>query len=134
MSENSQPGFLLRVAEFYGLQVRSKLAKPLVKSFEVVPHYDYHERSVVKKTEDHHVQQQGIQMTTAEKLYKTAKELPEPVVAEILDFAEFLQKKIAGERASGKEMLIDIAGGLESSATFSGDPSEIQKRLRDEWQ
>ncbi len=32
-------------------------------------------------------------MTTVEKLYKAAKELPEPVVAEILDFAEFLQKK-----------------------------------------
>jgi len=32
-------------------------------------------------------------MTTAEKLYKTAQELPESVVAEILDFAEFLQNK-----------------------------------------
>jgi len=73
-------------------------------------------------------------MTTAERLYKTAKELPEPVVAEILDFAEFLQNKMAGERVSGKEMLINMAGGLETSATFSGDPSEIQKRLRDEWQ
>jgi len=65
--------------------------------------------------------------------YKTAKELPGPVVAEILDFAEFLQNKMAGERASCKEMLIDIAGGLETSTTFSGDPSEIQKRLRGEW-
>ncbi len=73
-------------------------------------------------------------MTTVEKLYKTARELPEPVVAEILDFAEFLQKKMAGECASGNEMLIDMAGGLETSATFSGDPSEIQQRLRDEWQ
>ena len=33
------------------------------------------------------------EMTTAERLYNTAKELPEPVVAEILDFAEFLRKK-----------------------------------------
>ena len=68
------------------------------------------------------------------KLYKTAKKLPEPVVAEILDFAEFMRKKMAVERASGKEMLIDMAGGLETSTTFSGDPSEIQQRLRDEWQ
>ncbi len=30
-------------------------------------------------------------MTTAERLYNTAKELPEPVVAEILDFAESLR-------------------------------------------
>jgi hypothetical protein len=73
-------------------------------------------------------------MTTAEKLYKAAKELPEPVVAEILDFAEFLRKKMASEHASGNEMLIDMAGGLETSTTFSGDPLEIQKRLRDEWQ
>ncbi len=73
-------------------------------------------------------------MTPAEKLYKTAKELPEPVVAEVLDIAESLQKKIADERASGKEMLINMAGGLETSTTFSGDPSEIQKRLRDEWE
>ncbi len=41
---------------------------------------------------------------------------------------------MAGGRASGKEMLIDIAGGLETSTTFFGDPLEIQKRLRDEWQ
>ncbi|MEI6640099.1 MAG: DUF2281 domain-containing protein [Chlorobium sp.] len=55
-------------------------------------------------------------------------------MAEILDFARVPAKKMAGERASGIEMLIDMAGGLETSTTFSGDPSEIQKRLRDEWQ
>ena len=74
-------------------------------------------------------------MTTAERLYNTAKELPEPVVAEILDFAEFLQKKRAvGEVSLGKEMLIELAGGLENSKSFSGDMIEIQKRLRDEWE
>ena len=73
-------------------------------------------------------------MTTVEKLYKAAKELPEPGVAEILDFARVPAKKMAGERASGNEMLIDMAGGLETSTTFFGDPSEIQQRLRDEWQ
>ncbi len=74
-------------------------------------------------------------MTTAEKLYNTAKELPEPVIAEILDFAEFLRKKrVVGDVAARKEMLIDLAGGLENSKTFSGDLLEIQKRLRDEWE
>jgi hypothetical protein len=76
----------------------------------------------------------GLHMTTVEKLYKTAKKLPEPEVVEILDFAEFVQKKMAGARVSSKEKLIDMAGGLETSATFSGDPLEIQKRLRDEWE
>ena len=74
-------------------------------------------------------------MTTAEKLYNTAKELPEPVIAEILDFAEFLRKKrVVGDVAARKEMLIDLAGGLENSKTFSGDLLGIQKRLRDEWE
>jgi hypothetical protein len=74
-------------------------------------------------------------MTTAERLYKTAKGLPEPVVAEILDFAEFLLKKRSfGDANNSKEALIDIAGGLETSKTFSGDIIEIQKQLRDEWE
>ena len=74
-------------------------------------------------------------MTTAERLYNTAKELPEPLVAEILDFAEFLRNKSAASDVTArKEMLIDLAGGLENSKTFSGDLLEIQKRLRDEWE
>ncbi len=32
-------------------------------------------------------------MTTAEKIYRTVKELPEPVHREVLDFAEFLKHK-----------------------------------------
>ena len=35
-------------------------------------------------------------MTTAEKIIKTVSELPEPMLHELLDFAEFLkQKKVA---------------------------------------
>ena len=32
-----------------------------------------------------------------------------------------------------EELLVDLMGGLEGSATFAGDPLVIQKRLRDEW-
>jgi hypothetical protein len=32
-------------------------------------------------------------MTTAEKIYKAVKELPEPMLHEVLDFAEFLKQK-----------------------------------------
>ncbi len=32
-------------------------------------------------------------MTTAEKIYRTVKELPEPALREVLDFAEFLKQK-----------------------------------------
>ena len=34
-------------------------------------------------------------MTTAEKIYKTAQVLPEPVLVELLDFAEYLLQKQA---------------------------------------
>lgn len=36
---------------------------------------------------------QGELMTTAEKIYKAVKELPEPMLHEVLDFAEFLKQK-----------------------------------------
>jgi hypothetical protein len=73
-------------------------------------------------------------MTTTEKLYKTVQDMPEPILAELLDFAEFLRGKMADRKAlSANELLVDLRGGLENSATFAGDPLDIQKRLRDEW-
>jgi len=74
-------------------------------------------------------------MTTTEKLYKTVQDLPEPVIAELLDFAEFLRSKMHNKSAnSGDELLVDLMGGLENSVTFAGESLVIQKRLRDEWQ
>jgi len=73
-------------------------------------------------------------MTTTEKLYKTVQDMPEPILAELLDFAEFLRGKMTDRKThSTNELLLDLRGGLENSATFSGDPLTIQKRLRDEW-
>jgi hypothetical protein len=37
-------------------------------------------------------------MTIAERLYKVTKELPEPLLAELLDFAEFLRQRKTPER------------------------------------
>ena len=74
-------------------------------------------------------------MTTAEKLYKAVQDLPEPVIAELLDFAEFLRSKRLNRSAnSSDELLVDLMGGLENSVTFADDALVIQKRLRDEWQ
>ena len=42
-------------------------------------------------------------MTTAEQIYHTVKELPEPALREVLDFAEFLKKKNKREALSAKE-------------------------------
>ena len=74
-------------------------------------------------------------MTTIEKLYEAEQDLPEPIIAEILDFAEFLRSKLRNRLVNvGDELLVNLMGGLENSATFAGEPLVIQKRLRDEWQ
>lgn len=74
-------------------------------------------------------------MTMTEKLYKAVKDLPEPVIAELLDFAEFLRSKMRNSSAnSSDDLLVDLKGGLENSVTFAGVSLAIQKRLRDEWQ
>ena len=73
-------------------------------------------------------------MTTTEKLYKTVQDMPEPILAELLDFAEFLHKKMIAKNANPMNaLLLDLKGGLENSTTFSGDSLSIQKRLRDDW-
>lgn len=74
-------------------------------------------------------------MTTTEKLYKAVQDLPEPVIAELLDFAELLRSKLRNRPANtDDEPLLGLMGGLENSVTFAGEPSVIQKQLRDEWQ
>jgi len=74
-------------------------------------------------------------MTATERLYEAVQDLPEPVIAEILDFAEFLRSKIRNNATtSSNELLNDLMGGLENSVTFAGESLAIQKRLRDEWQ
>lgn len=73
-------------------------------------------------------------MTTTEKLYEAVRDLPEPVIAEILDFAEFLRSKMRNRSANASnELLVNLTGGLENSVTFADESLAIQKRLRDEW-
>ena len=72
--------------------------------------------------------------TTAEKLWEATRTLPEPVLAEVLNFAEFLQfKRGAMEHVAPSLRVSDLCGGLEDSPTFNADPLDIQKKLRDEW-
>jgi hypothetical protein len=76
--------------------------------------------------------------TVAERLMEAARSLPEPLVAEVLDFAEFLRaRQPHAETPAGQTPLADLCGGLEQSTAFAGtafagDPAEIQRRLRDE--
>ena len=73
-------------------------------------------------------------MNTIERLVEVSKVLPESMLAELLDFAEFLiDKKVKSTINSNPESLLELKGGLENSITFVGDPVQIQERLRDEW-
>jgi len=72
--------------------------------------------------------------TTTERLLEAAQALPEPLLAEVLDFAEFLRAKHAKAASdSGGPDLLELCGGLERSETLQASPEVIQRRLRDEW-
>jgi hypothetical protein len=75
----------------------------------------------------------GIHMsTTAEKLWEITRTLPEPLLAEVLDFAEFLRGKRAPiEHVPPLLRLSDLCGGLEDSLTFGAEPMAIQRKMRD---
>lgn len=72
--------------------------------------------------------------TTSQRLFEAMQILPEPLQAEVLDFADFLR---ARQESSGVQpaniSLISLCGGLENTQTFSGSPLAIQQQLRDEW-
>lgn len=72
-------------------------------------------------------------MTLSEKLTELSKTLPSTALSELVDFAEFLQARAQPKPAAIKRPLIELAGGLENSAPFSGDPLLIQQEMRREW-
>ena len=72
--------------------------------------------------------------TTTERLLETARTLPESLLAEVLDFAEYLHAKHAGASSASKgRHLLELCGGLENSAAFRESPEAIQRQIRDEW-
>jgi hypothetical protein len=71
--------------------------------------------------------------TTAEKLWEITRTLPEPLLAGVLDFAEFLRAKRAPvEYVPPLLRLSDVCGGLEDSLRFGAEPMAIQQKMRDE--
>jgi hypothetical protein len=70
-------------------------------------------------------------MTYAQRIIELAGQLPEPVLAEIVDFAEFLAQKQQKIEGQPLEYLI---GSMKNSPVFAGcDPLEIQQEMRSEW-
>ena len=74
-------------------------------------------------------------MNAASRLIEAIKGLSEPVLAEVVDFAEFLRARQQPPQInSTDESLLSLAGGLEHSKCFTGDLVALQARMRDEWQ
>ena len=71
-------------------------------------------------------------MTMVERLCEVGSTLPQPALAELLDFAEFLRQK-AKQPDVQSVPLSDLGGGLEDSLTFVGEPLSIQEKMRREW-
>ena len=73
-------------------------------------------------------------MSTTTRLFDAIKGIPEPVLAEIVDFAELLRtKRLNLNTAVSDGPLMTLSGGLERSKNFAADPLALQTRMRDEW-
>jgi hypothetical protein len=73
-------------------------------------------------------------MSTTSRLHDLIKAFPDAVLAEVVDFAEFLRdKRLMFDPPASNEPLTSLAGGLEASQNFAGDPLSLQGRMRDEW-
>jgi hypothetical protein len=73
--------------------------------------------------------------TTAEKLLEAIRTLPEPLLADVLEFVESLSyQRDVLEIVDPTQPLSKLSGGLELSKTFYLDPLTIQQQLRNEWQ
>jgi len=73
-------------------------------------------------------------MSDVEKIYEFVKAMSEKEQIAVLHFVELLQQKSKAQSAQLSKPLSDYAGILEDSPTFAGDPVEIQRKLRDEWE
>jgi hypothetical protein len=74
-------------------------------------------------------------MTVFDKIQKKLKAAPSEVVAEVLALLEAREraKTTARQDTSNPVSWDDFMGALNESRIFSGDPVEIQRKLRDEW-
>ena len=72
-------------------------------------------------------------MSTTTRLYDAIKDFPDPVLAEIVDFAEFLRaKRLNQTPIVSDEPILTLAGGLEASKTFAADALVLEARMRGE--
>ena len=72
-------------------------------------------------------------MTTAETIYELVKTMPEEQASLVLKLAETLQKRQTEKPLEQEKSLLDFFGILKNSPNFKGDPVEIQRIMRSEW-
>lgn len=75
-------------------------------------------------------------MTIAETIYEKLKAAPPEIAQEVLDFLEFLEAKWKGAlpfTPSPRARWEDFFGSLKGTGAFEGDPVEIQRKMRAEW-
>ena len=72
--------------------------------------------------------------TTSERLLEAVQNLPEPLLAEVLEFADFLRARQKSTVSQPADIsLVSLCGGLENTKTFTESPLAIQQKLRNEW-
>ena len=68
-------------------------------------------------------------MSNTCRLHDLISAFPDSVIAEVVDFAEFLRDgRLMADAPTNDEPLISLAGGLEASVNFTGDPLSLQGR------
>ena len=76
-------------------------------------------------------------MSVADKIYDKLKSAPPAMVAEVLDFVEFLEARakqtVAPSETGSKVEWENFFGVWKDSPISGGDPVAFQRKLRDEW-
>lgn len=74
-------------------------------------------------------------MTIADTIYEKLKAAPPEMAREVLDFIEFLEAKANAKKVPAEPVTSwdDLMGCLAGSKIFEGDPVEIQRKMRAEW-
>jgi hypothetical protein len=72
-------------------------------------------------------------MTIAETIYEKLKTAPPEVAQEVLDFLELLEARSREKPTPLGQSWDEFMGSLKDSKFFEGDPAEIQRKLREEW-
>ena len=77
-------------------------------------------------------------MTIAEKVYEKLKAAPPEIAMEVLEFLELLEAKakqgpVKPGGTQPARSWDEFMGSLAGSKAFEGDPVEIQRKMRAEW-